>query len=62
MAGGRQTMSIGYGCIYKGTIQHEAMHAVGFWHEQSRYDRDDYVEVIWDNIIEGIIVFAHYSA
>lgn len=54
MAGGRQTMSIGYGCIYKGTIQHEAMHAVGFWHEQSRYDRDDYVEVIWDNIIEGI--------
>ena len=32
---------------------HEIMHAIGFWHEQSRPDRNLYVEVLWENIQDG---------
>uniref|UniRef100_A0A6C0JQM8 Metalloendopeptidase n=1 Tax=viral metagenome TaxID=1070528 RepID=A0A6C0JQM8_9ZZZZ len=51
--GGEQGISIGDGCIFKGTILHELMHVLGFYHEQSRTDRDEYVKIIWDNIIKG---------
>jgi hypothetical protein len=45
-----QPLSIGNGCGYKMVVQHEIMHALGFWHEQSSPDRDNYVVVNWDNI------------
>ncbi|MFN8358015.1 MAG: M12 family metallopeptidase [Spirosomataceae bacterium] len=36
-----------------GAVVHEMMHALGFWHEQSRYDRDNYVQIISSNITKG---------
>ncbi|XP_041098338.1 meprin A subunit beta-like [Polyodon spathula] len=50
---GKQTLSIGNNCDRIATIEHEFLHALGFWHEQSRADRDDYVTIMWDRISEG---------
>ncbi|KAJ0058695.1 hypothetical protein NL108_000407, partial [Boleophthalmus pectinirostris] len=50
---GKQVLSIGTNCDRIATIEHEFLHALGFWHEQSRSDRDDYVQIMWDRISEG---------
>eukprot|EP00058_Branchiostoma_floridae_P022712 XP_002608202.1 hypothetical protein BRAFLDRAFT_90358 [Branchiostoma floridae] len=50
---GAQDVILGDGyCLEKGAIIHELMHAVGFWHEHQRPDRDDWVNILWDNIID----------
>ncbi|XP_053323427.1 meprin A subunit beta isoform X2 [Spea bombifrons] len=50
---GKQQLSLGTNCDRIATIQHEFLHALGFWHEQSRADRDDYVIIMWDRILSG---------
>jgi hypothetical protein len=38
------------GCFYGETIQHELMHIMGFFHEQNRPDRDNYVKINLENV------------
>jgi Notch-like protein len=48
--GAQQDLSLGRGCDYKGTAIHELMHAVGFYHEHNRSDRDAAVTVNFQNV------------
>ena len=52
-SGGKQRLSLGKGCERKGVALHELMHVLGFFHEQSRLDRDKYVTVYWSNVDKG---------
>lgn len=50
--GGRQEIHITEGCGQGGVV-HEILHAAGFYHEQSRGDRDDFVTIAFNEISPG---------
>lgn len=49
----QNTYAPGNGCLRYGTIIHEFMHTLGFYHMQSATERDQYVTIEWDNITAG---------
>ncbi|EDW89734.1 seminal metalloprotease 1 [Drosophila yakuba] len=48
-----QNYALDTGCFRLGTIVHEFLHALGFYHQQSTWNRDDYVRIAEENITAG---------
>lgn len=49
--GGRQNVTLQKkGCMSRGTIIHELIHALGYDHMHSDERRDKYIKIIWENI------------
>ena len=53
--GRRQLITAG-GCGNVGLVIHEIGHAIGFYHEQQRQDRDDFVTINFDNIRDDALI------
>ncbi|XP_022780096.1 zinc metalloproteinase nas-1-like isoform X4 [Stylophora pistillata] len=49
-----QTLNLGTGCEYMSTVSHELMHLLGYYHEFTRNDRDNYIKVYPENLQDGI--------
>ncbi|KAJ8340227.1 hypothetical protein SKAU_G00348600 [Synaphobranchus kaupii] len=52
--GGGQVLSLNrHRCVRHKIVQHQLLHALGFYHEQQRSDRDRHVCILYKNIIPG---------
>ncbi|VDN92429.1 unnamed protein product [Brugia pahangi] len=47
---GPQAISIGKNCDKFGIVVHELGHVIGFWHEHTRLDRDQHVDIFYKSI------------
>jgi len=50
-----QPIQLSDSCNTPGLILHQLMHALGFYHEHTRDDRDKFVKVIYRNVKDGKI-------
>lgn len=41
------------GCVFHGVVVHELLHALGYYHMQSSFDRDNYVKINFGNMQAG---------
>ena len=48
--GNVQNLDLKNGHFTPGIIQHEFLHAIGLLHTQARMDRDNFVQIFWENI------------
>ena len=41
------------GCFRLGSIMHELLHALGFYHQHRAHNRDQFIQINWENITVG---------
>jgi hypothetical protein len=52
--GGRQELSMGPGCVWPGIMMHELIHALGYDHMHNDITRNNFVDILWENIWPGM--------
>jgi hypothetical protein len=50
---GPQVSNYSLECVTKGSVMHELLHTLGLYHEMDRYDRDDFLNINFTNLIEN---------
>ncbi|KAM4529258.1 high choriolytic enzyme 1-like [Fundulus diaphanus] len=53
VSGGSQSVYFGQSCSV-GNLAHELIHALGFYHEHTRDDRDKYITINWPSVVPGM--------